>query len=436
MKKCPICGIENEEQFTFCSQCGEKLDDKIHCPSCNELIQKNSVFCGFCGAKIKNKKNCPYCNEENPYDANFCSFCGKEIVKSKVKQDRNTEKNKEILNFVAKIVYIVLCFLCIVSVFLPVYKAIISNNFISIESDVSIFDFLKSEYWSNVYLYDEYYGTGWSSNYIISTNSRIIIPGVVTIIGALAAIAFSIIGIVKNSIVINDKKQNPNHKFGIIGIGLYFVYVFTTVFTCDGLYSTLIGGQRNKYTLSAMPIIMLILCLGSLITFKVLELCFENKKRNVNEWVSFGLKMGAFVFLFVAMFLICGPIIKQYGQVLPYSFSNVSLLSEKHENLSAILWIIIMCGMVGLIVDYVSTMFNCLFDSDKKTSNKNLINIICFGAGVILLFILSRIYLNPVFSYSLYKGSVKFSTSMILSLVFSLAGVGLVITTYFINKKR
>ena len=56
MKKCPICGIENEEQFTFCSQCGEKLDDKIHCPSCNELIQKNSVFCGFCGAKIKDKK--------------------------------------------------------------------------------------------------------------------------------------------------------------------------------------------------------------------------------------------------------------------------------------------------------------------------------------------------------------------------------------------
>ena len=63
----------------------------------------------------------------------------------------------------------------------------------------------------------------------------------------------------------------------------WFIVSVNCCLSCDGLYSTLIGGQRNKYTLSAMPIIMLILCLGSLITFKVLELCFENKKRNVND---------------------------------------------------------------------------------------------------------------------------------------------------------
>jgi len=52
MKICPNCKIEFDEKFTFCYQCGGKLQDKIDvcfCPYCGNKIETDGEFCPYCG---------------------------------------------------------------------------------------------------------------------------------------------------------------------------------------------------------------------------------------------------------------------------------------------------------------------------------------------------------------------------------------------------
>lgn len=47
---CPKCGLDNKEQYRFCSKCGEKLFKE--CPKCNQEIGLDSIHCPFCGGNI------------------------------------------------------------------------------------------------------------------------------------------------------------------------------------------------------------------------------------------------------------------------------------------------------------------------------------------------------------------------------------------------
>lgn len=50
---CKNCGCENPDEFTFCQNCGKRLDGKRICPSCGEKIDEEAKFCGFCGANLE-----------------------------------------------------------------------------------------------------------------------------------------------------------------------------------------------------------------------------------------------------------------------------------------------------------------------------------------------------------------------------------------------
>lgn len=71
MKICPKCNKEYEDKFTFCYDCGSKLQTKdglSYCSCCGQLIDDDSDFCPFCGRKINAdgfQKNGVYQMENN-----------------------------------------------------------------------------------------------------------------------------------------------------------------------------------------------------------------------------------------------------------------------------------------------------------------------------------------------------------------------------------
>ena len=50
---CKKCGQENSDEFTFCQNCGKRLDGKKICPACGAKIDEDAKFCGVCGANLE-----------------------------------------------------------------------------------------------------------------------------------------------------------------------------------------------------------------------------------------------------------------------------------------------------------------------------------------------------------------------------------------------
>lgn len=57
-RRCNKCNEIVESKFTFCTNCGEKL--QLVCPSCKKEIHLSIKYCGWCGKLVEhihNKKN-------------------------------------------------------------------------------------------------------------------------------------------------------------------------------------------------------------------------------------------------------------------------------------------------------------------------------------------------------------------------------------------
>ncbi len=114
MKFCPSCHIYLEDKFTFCHQCGGKLQEKVDrffCPSCGKKIATDVEFCPFCGSSLtsdpilttpslsKVVKFCSNC-QLNYYERySFCQKCGSSLqVKGKEQIILNGEDKTETEN--------------------------------------------------------------------------------------------------------------------------------------------------------------------------------------------------------------------------------------------------------------------------------------------------------------------------------------------------
>lgn len=58
-KKCKNCGEDIPEDFKFCGNCGEPVDDR-RCPKCSEVVPEKFRFCGKCGTQISDDQTRSY----------------------------------------------------------------------------------------------------------------------------------------------------------------------------------------------------------------------------------------------------------------------------------------------------------------------------------------------------------------------------------------
>lgn len=85
MVKCSKCGVNVEDSFELCPNCGNdltKVDEEIpgdggKCSECGSKLNENQKFCPTCGAKVQiDVKTCSNCGKELEEDDEFCPDCG------------------------------------------------------------------------------------------------------------------------------------------------------------------------------------------------------------------------------------------------------------------------------------------------------------------------------------------------------------------------
>ena len=96
MVKCSRCGVNVDDSFEICPNCGNNLsesqsisesNEETICSNCGEILKPNSEFCSKCGTKVgtEDSNRCETCGSEVPEGVLFCPTCG-----TKVKQKQTS----------------------------------------------------------------------------------------------------------------------------------------------------------------------------------------------------------------------------------------------------------------------------------------------------------------------------------------------------------
>ena len=105
---CNNCGAELKENNAFCPRCGTKVendDGKLKCNNCGSDLPENTLFCPVCGTKVENiirepeKRTCPNCGSEVDEGAVFCDECGSNVTTGeKPKQEVIVNNNETFMD--------------------------------------------------------------------------------------------------------------------------------------------------------------------------------------------------------------------------------------------------------------------------------------------------------------------------------------------------
>lgn len=91
MVKCSRCGVEVEDSWKICPNCGNNLNESPktstqsnqldECPNCESELTPGATFCASCGAKIEQdtSNRCENCGSEVPENVIFCPTCGNKV---------------------------------------------------------------------------------------------------------------------------------------------------------------------------------------------------------------------------------------------------------------------------------------------------------------------------------------------------------------------
>ncbi len=84
---CSHCGVKITDDSDFCPNCGNNLNtvQMLKCSECGSQINENDLICSTCGSKINYQKSCSNCGNPLDVGAEFCDECGQNV--SSVKKD-------------------------------------------------------------------------------------------------------------------------------------------------------------------------------------------------------------------------------------------------------------------------------------------------------------------------------------------------------------
>ena len=84
-RTCGNCGAKLKDDAAFCSSCGREVVDDGKCEACGSKVPPNVLFCPTCGAKVKQKQlpkevlTCPNCGFRVDGETVFCPECGSNV---------------------------------------------------------------------------------------------------------------------------------------------------------------------------------------------------------------------------------------------------------------------------------------------------------------------------------------------------------------------
>ena len=103
MVKCSRCGVDVEDSFEMCPNCGNSLlnsqDESVEdltCSNCGAPIDENVEFCSACGTKVKpeiNSSICETCGSEVPEGVVFCPTCGNKVKPPEIQKQVTVCRN-------------------------------------------------------------------------------------------------------------------------------------------------------------------------------------------------------------------------------------------------------------------------------------------------------------------------------------------------------
>lgn len=100
-KVCSNCGAKLKENDGFCPSCGTKFEtnEVNKCEECGSEVPENVLFCPTCGAKVKQKqpkttKACPNCGFNLDDETTFCPECGTNVFTESKSESRQTSPNQ------------------------------------------------------------------------------------------------------------------------------------------------------------------------------------------------------------------------------------------------------------------------------------------------------------------------------------------------------
>ncbi len=94
---CSQCGLELSEDSDFCPNCGNKMNviQTDTCYECGSQIGENDLICSMCGSKINYPQLCSNCGKPLDDDSDFCPECGQSISSGKHEVVPIIEENLE-----------------------------------------------------------------------------------------------------------------------------------------------------------------------------------------------------------------------------------------------------------------------------------------------------------------------------------------------------
>lgn len=76
---CSYCGNIIKIGDVFCTNCGNKIKNKITCSNCGYQVNKDDIFCTNCGNKLTQELKCNNCGYTIKEGDVFCYNCGNKI---------------------------------------------------------------------------------------------------------------------------------------------------------------------------------------------------------------------------------------------------------------------------------------------------------------------------------------------------------------------
>ena len=92
MVKCSRCGVNVEDSFENCPNCGNSLaesqqktpiesNEEVVCSNCGAKLNADATFCSSCGSMVNivEDNKCTHCGSEVPENVLFCPTCGAKV---------------------------------------------------------------------------------------------------------------------------------------------------------------------------------------------------------------------------------------------------------------------------------------------------------------------------------------------------------------------